>query len=268
MVVLSVGVMAQVDGNGPQQQQPSALLQLSQGAPVTPDPDGAALLASTQQRVANGGLSVREAARLLVSFLRAKQAAADSTSARSSFYSNGLPGGMNGGPGLLGEASLRGSGRHNKGISFRDGFPEQRTQAAGAGLQGGNDGGLLSSLLGESQGGLHTGQGPLSWGQQQQHQPQPDDDLMRLLWGNQQGQQGGQQLSWTHSSPANGMDGHVPLYARARNGMHTDAARRWENGDKLTGMHDQNGYVSSSAWMSSAPMSSELAAIAMSAPSK
>ncbi|KAK9847196.1 hypothetical protein WJX84_001001 [Apatococcus fuscideae] len=268
----------QGEGNGqtPQQQQPSALLQMSQGASVTPDPDGAALLASTQQRVANGGLSVREAARLLVSFLRAKQAAADSAAHQSSFYSGGMPGSMNGG-GILASPPRHPAAPNGKSTGFWDGFPDSRSHPAGGpsvGLQGsgGADGGLLSSLLGDSRGmpapSRATANG-ISWQQQQQ---QPDDDLMRLLWGSNGRPQVPRQSSWTHVSQPTGhdaqMEGHVPLYARARNGKQPDASasKGWEQADRAHEVHGQNGFTSHPSWRSSASMSSELAAIALSAP--
>lgn len=254
----------QAEGAGQQQQQPSALLQLSQGAPVTPDPDGAALLASTQQRVANGGLSVREAARLLVSFLRAKQAAADSASNQSSFYSNGLPGSLNGG--VASASPLRQHAARSNGTS--DGAAERQPASMGLQGAGGADGGLLSSLLGNSQGAPSISQASSPWPNQQ---PQPDDDLMRLLWGNHSMQQGSRQLSWTHdAAQPNGrdaqMEGHVPLYARSKNGMQHDM-KRWDQGEKANGGHGQNGF-SHASWLSPVSIPSELAAIAMSAPPK
>ncbi|KAK9840184.1 hypothetical protein WJX74_004947 [Apatococcus lobatus] len=256
-------IQAEIAG---QQSQPSALLQLSQGAPVVPDPDGAALLASTQQQVANGGLSVREAARLLVSFLRAKQAAADSASNPSSFYSNGLPGSSNGGGPSAWPLRMHAA----KDLSFNEGLTDRQPASMGLPGSGGADGGLLSSLLGESRDSHSPAQAGFAWMQQQQQQQQPDDDLMRLLWGNQNTQPGSRQLSWSHDAQPNGrdaqMDGHVPLYARSKNGMQHDM-KRWEQGEKANGVHGQNGFASAS-WLSPVSVSSELAAIAMSAPHK
>ena len=254
----------QAEGAG-QPSQPSALLQLSQGAPITPDPAGAALLASTQQQVANGGLSVREAARLLVSFLRAKQAAADSASTQSSFYSNGLPGSLTNGAPSASPLRMRAANS----IPSHDGAPDRQPASMGLLGAGGADGGLLASLLGDSQSSRSAAPGSSAWPQQQQQQPQPDDDLMRLLWGHGT-QQGSRQLSWSHDAQSNGrdaqMDGHVPLYARSKNGMQHDM-KRWEQGEKANGVHGQNGYTHAS-WLAPVSMSSELAAIAMSAPPK